>query len=170
MPKVAYPPCRDHPTADPPPSAGLYLVTTEAGEPIVGNVVDLPVGVLTGPGVVETTYKPPGDTGQNRRALARNFALAGGFRLLVGHDLAEGESLRPILGQALLTSFAWLIFIGTLGGLSSPGACSVASMRSAPMPGHRRGRPVGRFPLTGTGDELDRLVDNLNAMLARIAT
>src|SRR5437868_2317730 len=70
-----------------------------------------------GAGLVQTAYQPPGDTGGKHRALARNFVLAGGFHLLVGHDLAEVESLRHILGEALLTSLLWLVVIGTLGGL-----------------------------------------------------
>ena len=64
--------------------------------------------------------------GQRRHALARIFALSGGFRLLVGHDLAEGETLRPILWHALITSLIWLTVIGTIGGLI------VARQRAAP--------------------------------------
>ncbi len=99
------------------PGADLYLVTTAAGEPIAGNIASLPPGVLERPGVVETTYEPAGAAGKQHRAMARIFALPGGFRLLVGHDLEEGDSLRQILGQALLTSLFWLVVIGTLGGL-----------------------------------------------------
>jgi hypothetical protein len=84
------------------PGAGLYLVTTFAGEPIAGNIASLPLNILTRPGAVETTYQRPGDTQARHRALARIFALPGGFRLLVGHDLEEGERLRQILGGALL--------------------------------------------------------------------
>ena len=48
----------------------------------------------------------------------------GGFRLLVGHDLAEGDTLRPILWRALITSLVWLTVIGAIGGLNrrAPGA------------------------------------------------
>lgn len=149
------------------PGAGLYLLTTHAGEPLVGNVASLPDGVLNKTGVVETTYRVKG---QRRRALARIFALSGGFRLLVGHDLAEGESLRPILWQALLTSLAWLTGIGAIGGvflarrvLRRIDGISADARKIA------EGDLSGRLPLAGSGDELDRLVVNLNAMLARIA-
>ena len=149
------------------PGAGLYLVTTYAGEPIVGNVAELPAGVIDRTGVVETTYRVKGE---RRRALARIFALSGGFRLLVGHDLAEGESLRPILWQALLTSLAWLTGIGTIGGLIlARRVLRRIDVISADARKIIEGDLSGRLPLAGTGDELDRLVANLNAMLERIS-
>jgi signal transduction histidine kinase len=153
------------------PGADLYLVTTPAGEPIAGNIANLPEGVLSHPGLVETTYQPAGSPpAKDRRALARIFALPGGFRLLVGHDLEEGESLRHILGGALLTSLVWLVVIGTLGGLWV--ARRVLNRVDAINANARSivaGDLSGRLPLAGTGDELDRLVQNLNAMLERIA-
>jgi signal transduction histidine kinase len=152
------------------PGADLYLVTTFAGEPIAGNIASLPPGVLTRLGLIETLYQPAaGAPEKHRRALARIFALPGGFRLLVGHDLEEGESLRHILGGALLTSLFWLVIIGTLGGLWV--ARRVLNRVDAINANARTivaGDLTGRLPLAGTGDELDRLVQNLNAMLERI--
>lgn len=149
------------------PGAGLYLVTTYAGQPLVGNVAQLPAGALDRPRVVQTTYKVKG---KRRRAFVRIVPVAGSFRLLVGHDLEEGESLRPILWQALLTSLAWLTGICTIGGLILArrvlrriDAISVNARKIA------EGDLAERLPLAGTDDELDRLVGNLNAMLARIA-
>jgi signal transduction histidine kinase len=149
------------------PGAGLYLLTTHAGEPIVGNVSALPAGVLDRTGVVAVTYQVKG---VEKRALARVFALSAGFRLLVGHDLAEGDNLRPILWHALLTSLIWLTVIGTIGGLIL--ARRVLHRVDRINADARRiveGDLSGRLALAGTGDELDRLVENLNAMLERIA-
>ena len=151
------------------PGADLYLVTTPAGEPIAGNIASLPSGVLERPGLVETNYEPAGGAGKQRRATARIFALPGGFHLLVGHDLEEGDRLRHILGHALLTSLLWLVGIGTLGGLWV--ARRVLNRVEAINANARKivaGDLTGRLPVTGTGDELDRLVQNLNAMLDRI--
>lgn len=149
------------------PGAGLYLVTTHAGEPIVGNVAALPAGVLERTGVVETSYRVKGE---RRRALARIFALSGGFRLLVGHDLAEGDNLRPILWRALLTSLMWLTVISAIGGLIlARRVLRRVDRINADARQIVEGDLSGRLPLAGTGDELDRLVDNLNAMLERIA-
>jgi signal transduction histidine kinase len=152
------------------PGAGLYLVTTAAGEPIAGNIARLPPDILTRPGLVETTYQPPGDPGGKHRALARNFVLAGGFHLLVGHDLAEGEGLRQILGEALLTSLVWLVVIGTLGGLwVARRVLNRVDAINANAQAIVAGDLSGRLRLTGTGDELDRLGQNFNAMLERIS-
>ena len=146
------------------------MVTTAAGEPIAGNIASLPPGVLTRPGLVETAYQPAGDTGGKHRAIARNFVLAGGFHLLVGHDLAEDESLRHILGEALLTSLLWLVVIGTLGGLwVARRVLNRVEAINANAQAIVAGDLSGRLRLAGTGDELDRLVQNFNAMLERIA-
>ena len=149
------------------PGAGLYLVTTHAGEPIVGNVSALPPGALDRTGVVAVTYEVKGVP---KRALASVFALSGGFRLLVGHDLAEGDTLRPILWHALLTSLIWLTVIGTIGGLIlTRRVLHRVDRINAQARRVVEGDLSGRLPLTGSGDELDRLVVNFNAMLERIA-
>ncbi len=149
------------------PGAGLYLVTTHAGEPLVGNITSLPLATFEKRGIVETTYRVKGE---RRRALARAFDLTGGFRLLVGHDLSEGDALQPILWHALLTSLVWLTILSTIGGLIL--ARRVLRRVEAINADARKiveGDLSGRLPLAGTGDELDGLVINLNAMLERIA-
>ena len=149
------------------PGAGLYLVTTHAGEPLVGNVASLPMGVIDRTGVVETTYLVKG---QRRRALARIFALSGGFRLLVGHDLTEGDALAPILWRTLLSSLAWLTVIATIGGLVvARRVLHRVDRISAEARRITEGDLLGRLPVAGTDDELDRLVESFNAMLERIA-
>ena len=149
------------------PGAGLYLVTTHAGEPLVGNVASLPTGVIDRTGVVETSYLVKG---QQRRALARIFALSGGFRLLVGHDLAESDALTPILWRTLLSSLAWLTAIATIGGLVvARRVLHRVDRISAEARRITEGDLTGRLPMTGTDDELDRLVGSFNAMLDRIA-
>ena len=152
------------------PGAGLYLVTTHAGEPIVGNVSSLPEGVLSQPGLVVTDYLRAGETSGSHRAIARIFLLPGGFRLLVGHDIEEGMRLRRIFVGALVTSLIWLVIIGTIGGLWIARRVlhrvDTINDRARAIVG---GDLSARLPSAGTGDELDRLVDNLNSMLDRIS-
>ena len=151
------------------PGADLYLLTTFAGEPVVGNIVSLPPGVLDRPGLVETDYLRSGEVKAHHRALARIFALSGGFRLLVGHDIEEGVRLRHILAGALATSLIWLTIIGTIGGLwAARRVLHRVDKINAQAQTIVTGGLAGRVPLAGTGDELDRLVQNLNAMLDRI--
>ncbi|MGO9133212.1 MAG: ATP-binding protein [Methylovirgula sp.] len=151
------------------PGADLYLLTTYAGEPLVGNIVSLPAGVLAHPGLVETDYLRSGDIAAHHRAMARIFALPGGFRLLVGHDIEEGVRLRHILAGALATSLIWLVIIGTIGGLwAARRVLHRVDKINAQAQTIVTGGLAGRVQLAGTGDELDRLVQNLNAMLDRI--
>ncbi len=152
------------------PGASLYLVTSFAGQTITGNIADVQPGALDRPGLTETDYRRPGDSAAEHRALARIFVLPGGFRLLVGRDLGDRETLRNVMSRALFTSLAWLVLIGTLGGLfvarrvlHRVDAISESAGRIM------KGDLTQRIPLTGSNDELDRLAVNLNAMLERIA-
>jgi signal transduction histidine kinase len=152
------------------PGAGLYLVTNPSGEAIAGNIQSLPADLMLRSGLVETLYQTPGGGHEKHRALARIFVLPGGYRVLVGHDLEEGETLRNILSGALFTSLTWLVIIGTLGGLFvASRVLNRVDAINAEAQSIVAGDLSGRLPLAGTGDELDRLVQNVNAMLERIS-
>ncbi len=151
------------------PGASLYLVTTFAGERLAGNVAQLPAGVLNTPGAVETAYQHVGEQIAASRALARIFALPGGFRLLVGRDLGEREILARVLIRALLTSLFWLTILGTAGGLFvARRVLRRVDAMTASAQTIMSGDLAQRLPLAGSNDELDRLAQNLNAMLDRI--
>ena len=153
------------------PGGDIYLLTTFAGEPIVGNVASLPAATLSSEGLVATTYQRPGEREAKRRAMARVFVLPGNYRLLVGHDVEEVERLRKILRQALSNSLVWLVLIGAIGGLFVARRVLIrvdAMSESAAV--IMRGDLSRRLPIEGSGDEIDRLAVYLNAMLARIET
>ena len=151
------------------PNSSLYLVTNYQGLAITGNIAALPPKVLDQPGVTETLYQRHGEATMHRSAMARIFVLQGGFRLLVGRDLSDRETLRDVMSRALFTSLFWLIVIGTLGGLFVARRVlrRVDAMNDSAQ-SIMFGDLGGRLPVTGSNDELDRLAQNLNAMLARI--
>jgi signal transduction histidine kinase len=152
------------------PSSNLLMVTTPAGEELAGNVGSLEPGVLDHPGWFELSYRrvePSDDT--NHRALVQVVELPGGFRILVGRDLEERERIYAIIANAGRWSFALVVVLGVAGGffVSSRVLKRVDAMTET---AHTimAGDLSGRLPVAGTGDELDRLAENLNAMLERI--
>jgi len=155
------------------PGSSLYLVTTFAGESLAGNVTALPPGTLDNPGWTETAYRrlDESDPAEHpeHHALARVFQLPGGFRLLVGRDLDERERLYNIVLSAGRWSIAIVIVLGLAGGLF---VTRRVLRRVDAMTETTRtimhGDLGGRLPVAGTGDELDRLAENLNVMLDRI--
>lgn len=151
------------------PGGDVYLLTTFAGDSIVGNVASIPITTLSSEGLVEAVYQRPGEKEARRRALVRVFILPGNYRLLVGHDVEEVERLRKILRRALSNSLIWLVVIGAVGGLFVARRVLIrvdAMSESAAV--IMRGDLSRRLPVAGSGDEIDRLAENLNAMLSRI--
>ena len=155
------------------PGSSLYLVTTFSGEALAGNVTALPPGTLDAQGWIEIVYRrldEPENSGKPEHdALVRVFQLPGGFRLLVGRDLEERERLYHIVLSAGRWSVIIVVVLGLAGGLF---VTRRVLRRVDAMTETTRtimdGDLGGRLPVAGTGDELDRLAENLNVMLERI--
>ena len=155
------------------PGSSLYIVTNFAGEALAGNVTALAPGILDNPGWTETVYRRLDEAESpehpDHHALVRVFQLPGGFRLLVGRDLEERERLYNIVLAAGRWSVAIVIILGLAGGLF---VTRRVLRRVDAMTETTRSIMAGdlgeRLPVAGTGDELDRLADNLNVMLERI--
>ena len=151
------------------PGSSLYLVTTQAGQLLAGNVGYLPTGTLERAGWLETEYRRLDDPEQQQLALVRVFQLPGGFRMLVGRDLSDRERVYNIVLAAGRWSVALVIVLGLAGGFF---VTRRVLRRVDAMTETTRtiieGDLSGRLFVGGTGDELDRLAENLNAMLDRI--
>jgi signal transduction histidine kinase len=152
------------------PGSSLYLVTTVTGEGLAGNVGSLEPGVLDHPGWLETNYRRlEAPEGNEHRALVQIVQLPGGFRLLVGRDLDERERLFGIIANAGQWSLALVVVLGLAGGFFvSRRVLNRIDAMTATAQTIMAGDLAGRLPVAGTGDELDRLADHLNAMLERI--
>ena len=151
------------------PGSNLYLVTTPSGEGLAGNVGALEPGVLDHPGWLETSYRRLDfPDGVDHRALVEVVQL-GGFHLLVGRDLDERERLYKIIANAGRWSFAVVVVLGLAGGFFvSRRVLSRIDAMTGTAQTIMAGDLSGRLPVAGSGDELDRLADNVNAMLDRI--
>jgi signal transduction histidine kinase len=152
------------------PGSSLYLVTTPTGEGLAGNVGSLEPGVLDHPGWLETNYRRlDAPEGSDHRALVQVVQLPGGFHLLVGRDLEERERLFGIIANAGQWSLALVVILGLIGGFF---VSRRVLKRIDAMTGTAQtimaGDLTGRLPVAGTGDELDRLAEHVNAMLDRI--
>jgi signal transduction histidine kinase len=152
------------------PGSSLYLVTTATGEGLAGNVGSLEPGVLDHPGWLETNYRRlEAPEGSDHRALVQVVQLPGGFRLLVGRDLEERERLFGIIANAGRWSVVLVIVLGLVGGfIVSRRVLNRVEAMTDKTETIMAGDLAGRLPVAGTGDELDRLAEHLNAMLERI--
>jgi signal transduction histidine kinase len=152
------------------PGANLYLVTTPNGEAIAGNVGSLAPGVMAATGWSETAYRRLDEQDKaDHRALVRVSELSGGFRLLIGRDLEERKRLFGIVLKAAQWSLLVVVVLGLAGGVFV--ARRVLRRIDAITGTTQRimaGDLTGRLPVGRSGDELDRLAENLNAMLERI--
>src|SRR5256886_16192687 len=140
------------------------------GQAVGGNVGSLAPGVMGTSGWSETAYRrlDEQDTADHR-ALVRVNELPNGFRLLIGRDLEERRRLFGTVAKAAQWSLLVVIVLGIGGGIF---VARRVLQRIDAMTGPTRrimaGDLSGRLPVGRSGDELDRLAENLNAMLERI--
>ncbi|UVK38126.1 HAMP domain-containing histidine kinase [Mesorhizobium sp. AR10] len=181
------------------PGANLYLIADANGQILTGNVQSLEPGVLEtdgwtiepfsyrrfGEGELERQRNPVAD--QNETQPGENDVQAGGEKghnaialvlrlpnqmiMLVGRDLGEPERFRAVIRRALMLALGMM----GLGGLLIwffVGRAALKRIDSVSEASRRimGGDLSGRLPVTGAGDEFDRLSENLNSMLAKIAT
>jgi signal transduction histidine kinase len=150
------------------PGGEIYLLTDALGEPLIGNISQLPATLGPKSGFAETNYQGLGGV-VPRRALARVYALPNGFRLLVGHDLGDRARIGAVMVRTLALSLVLFAALAALGALFV--ARRVLRRIDAINVSARAlmaGDMTERLPVSGSGDELDRLAVGLNEMLARI--
>lgn len=179
------------------PGANLYLIADANGQILTGNVQSLEPGVLEaegwttepfsyrrfGEGELERQRNPIADPNESSQsevqvegekghnAIALVLRLPNQMIMLVGRDLGEPERFRAVIRRALTLALGMMALGGILiwffvgrAALKRIDSVSQASRRIM------GGDLSGRLPVTGAGDEFDRLSENLNSMLARIAT
>jgi signal transduction histidine kinase len=137
---------------------------------IAGNVGSLAPGVMGTTGWSETAYRRMDEEDNAyHRALVNVTQLSGGFRLLVGRDLEERRRLFGIVARAAQWSILVVVVLGIGGGIF---VARRVLQRIDAMTGTAQRIMAGdlsdRLPVGRSGDELDRLASNLNAMLERI--
>ena len=173
------------------PGANLYLIADSNGRILTGNVESLEPGVLEAEGWTEEpfTYQrygegtverrapsvseletPPAATETRHAAIALISRLPNQMIVLVGRDLGEPERFRIVVQRALIFALS-MMAVGGLLIWYFVGRRALKRIDSVSEAGKRimGGDLSGRLPVTGAGDEFDRLSENLNIMLTRIA-
>lgn len=152
------------------PGAYLYLLANPQGEPLAGNLLTYDPSVLhtPGPRLISYAHDDPTDHKEHRAAV-RVVQMPGGFHLIVGRDLEEQARLRSIVTNAAVTAALVVLAFGLGGGswVASRIARRIDRM-SASSEAIMAGDLTQRLPLSGSGDEFDRLGASVNMMLARI--
>jgi signal transduction histidine kinase len=173
------------------PSANLYLIADANGQILTGNVQSLEPGVLGNEGWTTRPFyyrrygegeldrqrsetnqnQTQGESGRGHDAVAVVLTLPNQMIMLVGRDLGEPQRFRDVVRRALMLALGMMglggILIWFFVGRAALKRIDGVSSASKRIMG---GDLSGRLPVTGAGDEFDRLSQNLNTMLARIAT
>jgi len=155
------------------PGASLYVIAGPSGEILAGNVASLEPGLLDSEGWTTEPFHYRRFTDESRTdshvALAQILVLDNGLRVLVGRDLQEPEKLRGLVRQALVVALGIMV-LGALViwfGIGRNALKRIDRMSEASTK-IMAGDLSQRLPMSGSGDEFDRLSESLNAMLGRI--
>lgn len=153
------------------PGSSIYMLANFQGEVLAANVSDLSLSLLDAAGTRFTTYNRQEDTGGTRShvAFVQVFILPGGYRLLVGRDIEERDTLRDLVARPAQWAVLLIVGLGLAGGVFvTRRVLKRIDAMTATAETIMAGDLSGRLALAGTGDEFDRLAHSLNAMLERI--
>ena len=152
------------------PGNSLYFVADPEGRRIAGNLASITQQLSDSLGPVEFEYSRPAEGGsETRLAFANVFRLPGGYRLIVGRDIEDRRELARVIRSAMLWGLGVMALFGIGGGyLVSRNLLARIDAVAATSRTIMEGDLTGRLPVNGSGDELDRLSESLNLMLARI--
>jgi signal transduction histidine kinase len=153
------------------PGASLYLLVDAAGRKVAGNLDRVPPEFEGARQGTVFGYLRAGEEGRRaaRHAVGVPLPVPGGLVLIVGRDIEDLHRFAGTMGQLGLWSIVLLSALGVGAGLLI--SRSVLRRIEAVTETSRTimaGDLSKRIPLDGSGDELDRLSESLNAMLGRI--
>jgi len=148
----------------------VYILTNSVGRKLAGNLQALPAEAIGERGTID--FKFPYETGRglvDHTARAFFIRLDGGFHLVVGRDVEERRQFNRIIRTSLFWALGLTLVLGVGGGL----LMSRNFLRRVDeINGASRAIMAGdlgeRMPVSGTGDEIDRLSESLNDMLDQI--
>ncbi|MGA9443312.1 MAG: ATP-binding protein [Methyloceanibacter sp.] len=152
------------------PGNSLYLVADRNEKQLAGNLSAVSPQLWDSVGPVEFVYSRPAPGGMEQRlAFANVFRLPGGDRLIVGRDIEDRRELSRLIRSTMLWGLGVMALLGIGGGYwVSRRLLARVDKLSATTRTIMAGDLSRRLPVSGSGDELDRLAQSLNLMLGRI--
>jgi signal transduction histidine kinase len=159
------------------PGPGIYYLGSPTGQPLVGNVSDLPPEIIQVPGSYSFDYERPQpfdpDSGEEGPppgyAIVRSVELESGMRLVVGRDVVERRGFTAIIVQGFAWGVGGILLASIIAGLVTARRVlrridTISGTATKIMSGNLS----ERVPVTKRNDEFDGLATNLNLMLDRI--
>lgn len=148
----------------------VYLLTGPDLTPLAGNLDGWPENATQkGDWLNFEVERGRGNQVTTHEVRAKPFRLVGGFRLLVGRDMAERQRFQEVIAETLAGALAITIILGVVGALylSRKLLRRVEAMAETSRT-IVHGDLTRRVPLDGSDDEFDRLSNSLNEMLEQI--
>lgn len=148
----------------------FYLLATADGTPLAGNLLGWPPEVKeTGFHSFQTDVAKIGGQSSRRWVEARAVQLDGGVRLLVGDFADQRQELRDRYLAALGLSMLATGVLGlALGWVYSRRGLRFVDEVSDAGEKFLGGRLTERLPVSGRGDEFDRLAETINRCFAEV--
>ncbi len=148
----------------------LYLLLSPLGAKVAGNIDAVPAEISDKPSGGVFTYRKSGlEQPGERQAVALVVPLSDGSRVLVGRDIEAEQAMVSRLRLLALVGIGVLALAGLLGGyvLSRIVLGRLENVNRAAR-SIMAGDLARRIPVSGNGDEIDAVAQNLNLMLDRI--
>lgn len=148
----------------------VYMLADAKGQYIAGNLHSPPINDLPDNAWVDfSIQKTDADVPVGHSARGFNVQLPEDYQLIVGLDVQDLRQFGKVMRRAVL----WGVGLATLLGLASGFLFSRNLLRridgiTASSLRIMSGDFSGRMPVSGSGDEMDRLSQSLNEMLSRI--
>ncbi|MEQ8195961.1 MAG: HAMP domain-containing sensor histidine kinase [Rhodospirillales bacterium] len=149
----------------------IYLLTSADYTPLAGNLSAWPAQAKGAPAWFDFRIETTDTKGNKveRPARAQTFLLPDRFHLLVGREMTERQQFQALITNALFWGLVLTLALGLLGGvLMSRHVLARIEVINRGSRAILDGDLQRRMPITGSGDEFDRLSENLNAMLDQI--
>lgn len=148
----------------------VYLLTDRLYRPLAGNLENWPQQPRIGRNWVEIRLHRKADPKRiERKFRAHVFDLPGDFHLLVGRDTEARGNFRRIMEEGFAWALIPVLVLG-LGGGIVVGRYALHRVDAVAATSQEiiKGDLTRRVPLSGSGDEFDRLAHTINEMLDQI--